>query len=207
MSVRLTDEQIRILQSYFPNLGTVPPSPSFGLAAQFALVDDELIALVAQDVVLAAAIAAQDVIIGTDGNPGVDGIGSKRIARATFDPSADALLRPTAVYGLGVSLPDNAIVTRAWYEVVTTFQSTAGGTDKAVLSISIPTDDVDGLVAAVAIETGTPWDAGYHDCIQTGAASAFSEKTTAARELSIEVSVQALTAGKLILFVEYVIGG
>ena len=50
-------------------------------------------------------------------------------------------------------LPDNARITKAWYEILIAFQSgsiTAG--DNATIAIGVPTDDVDGIVAAVAID-------------------------------------------------------
>jgi len=139
------------------------------------------------------------------GDASVDGVNPLYSFRATFDPTTNSSERSVADHGLGVYLPDNAVVVRAWYKVETTFTSTAGGTDKATLAISIPTDDVAGLVAAVAIETGTPWDAGHHDCIQDGAAANFSEQCTAIRELTVTIGTQAVTGGKLILHGQYVI--
>ena len=38
-----------------------------------------------------------------------------------------------------------------------------------------------------------------------GTAANFSTKTTAARELSMTIAVEAVTAGKFILFAEYVV--
>lgn len=128
----------------------------------------------------------------------------KQLAIATFDPSANAGERTIASHGLGVYLPDNAIITRAWYEVLTTFAD--GVDDSATIALSIPTDDVAGIVAATAISAGgNVWDAGNHEAIQTGTAANFSEKCTAERELTATVAVAALTAGKLRLYAEYVI--
>ena len=100
-------------------------------------------------------------------------------------------------------LPDNAIITKAWYEVLTTF--TDGADDSATIAIGIPTDDVAGIVAAVAIsDGGNPWDAGNHDCIQDGTTAAFAEKTTASRAITATVADDALSDGVLVLHVEYV---
>ena len=131
-----------------------------------------------------------------------DGRLAKRIARATYDFAEHGGAQ--GVISLGVTLPDNAIITRAWYEVLTTLQS---GTDVATVSIDIPTDDVAGIVAAIAINDGTsPWDAGLFEAIQDGTVANFSIKTTAERELQITVAGgEDLTAGKFILFVEYVV--
>jgi len=124
-----------------------------------------------------------------------------RIARATYDFATDGGAQGTI--GLGVTLPDNAIVVRAWYEVLTTLTS---NTDAATISLDIPTDDPAGLLAAIAINDGTnPWDAGHHECIQDGTAANFSEKCTAARELSMTIAVEDLTDGKFILWAEYIV--
>jgi hypothetical protein len=130
-----------------------------------------------------------------------DGLHAKRIARATYDFAADG--GAVGSIGLGVTLPDNAVIVRSWYTVLTTFTS---ADDSATVAISIPTDDIAGIVAATAISAGgNVWDAGHHEGIQVGTAATFSEQTTAARELTLTVGVQDLTAGKLILFCEYVV--
>lgn len=130
-----------------------------------------------------------------------DGLNEKRVARATYDFAEHG--GAISTIGLGVTLPDNAIVVRAFYEVLTTLTS-AG--DTATIAVTIPTDDVAGIVAATAINAGgNVWDAGHHEAIQTGTAATFSEKCTAARELSVTIAVQAVTAGKFILWCEYVI--
>jgi hypothetical protein len=134
-------------------------------------------------------------------NAGADGLVMKGLARATFDATGGKAI---ASYGLGVILPDNAIITRSWYDVITTF--TSAGADAGTIALSIPTNDVAGIVAATAISAGgNIWDAGLHEGIQDGAATNMSVKTTAARELTADVAVQDLTAGKLVLFCEYVI--
>jgi len=122
------------------------------------------------------------------------------IARGTYDFAVDEGAQ--GVIGLHVTIPDNAVIVRAWYDVKTTLQS-AG--DTATVSLDIPTDDVAGILAAIAINNGTPWDAGYHECIQDGAVGNFAEICTDDRELSMTVAVQDLTAGKFILYAEYVV--
>ena len=130
-----------------------------------------------------------------------DGLHAKRIARATYDFADKG--GTVGNIGLGVSLPVNAVIVRSWYTVLTTFTSADGS---ATVAISISTDDVAGIVAATAINAdGTIWAAGHHEGIQTGTAENFSEQTTAARELMLTIGVQKLTAGKLILFCEYVV--
>jgi len=146
--------------------------------------------------ITAGTIEELDLIV-----PTTDALNVKRIARATYDFAVDG--GATSSIGLGVTLPDNAIVTRAWYEVITTLESSG---DNATIAITIPTDDVAGIVAATAIDAGGDvWDAGIHEAIQDGTAAAFSEKTTAARELTVTIGVEAVTAGAFVLFCEYVV--
>lgn len=97
----------------------------------------------------------------------------------------------------GSGLPSNARVTRTYYEVTTAF--TSGGS--ATIALNIPTDDAAGLLAATAI--GTAGTAGAHDGIQDGAAANFSELTTAVRVPTMSVGTADLTAGALVLVLEY----
>lgn len=142
------------------------------------------------------ALSRQDLVSAL----GADGLIFMGLARATFDATAGKAI---GSHGLGVTLPDNAIITRSWYENITTFTS-AG--DNATIALGLPVDDVAGIKAAVAIDDGgNPWDAGRVEGIQVGTVATFSEKTTAARELTADVAVEALTAGVAVLFCEYVI--
>lgn len=148
------------------------------------------------DVIAVALVASEQAAPaeGQDGKPAV------KVARATYDFSVDG--GAISTIDLGVNLPDNAVVTRAFYYVETTLTS---ATDAATIALGYPTDDAAGLLAAVAISAATDWDAGWHECIQDGTAANFSEITTAARALSATIAVEAVTAGKFILFAEYVV--
>jgi hypothetical protein len=188
---------------------TVPTATTSGYAKSALFIDTDVAAgspalyenqgsTTSCDFQLVGAVSATDAIYGGDGNL------QARIARATFDFAVDGGAHNTD-YDLGVDLPDNAVITRAWYEVITTFQS---GTDAALIGIGLPTDDAQGIVAFASISSGTPFDAGYHEAIQTGTAANFSIKTTAARAVTFNVASTAdgdLTAGALVLFLEYVI--
>ena len=125
------------------------------------------------------------------------------VARLTLDATAGLAVGSH----FGDSIPDNARVTRSWYEVLTTFTSPTGP-DNATISLGVETDDVAGITAAVAINVGTPWDAGLNDGIQDGALANFGEKTTAeGRRLEAVVGVEALTAGVLVLVAEWSVTG
>jgi hypothetical protein len=147
-----------------------------------------------------------------------DGHSAKLVARATFDPSLTAASRTIAAHGLGVTIPDNAILTKAYIDVITTFTSAAdNGT------IAIHANAADDIVTAIAIADGSNvWDAGLHGtkvgtptlgndaahdtALEVSVLEAASWiKLTAAREITATVAVEALTAGKAIIFVEYVI--
>ena len=135
------------------------------------------------------------------GNNVADGLHAQGVARACYDFALDG--GAISTIGLHATIPDNAIVVRAWYEVLTTLTSSG---DNATVSLDIPTDDVAGILAAIAIDDGSnPWDAGTFACIQDGTVGNFSNKCTAAREISMTIAVEALTAGKFILWCQYIV--
>jgi hypothetical protein len=122
------------------------------------------------------------------------------ILRNEYDFAVDGGVTGTISLRNG-SLPSGARVTRAWYQVVKTFTS---ATDSTTIGISIPTDDVNGILAPIAInDAANPWDQGLHMTIQSGLVGAFSEKTKAARTLQLTVTGEAITAGKMILYSEF----
>jgi hypothetical protein len=146
-----------------------------------------------------------------------------KIAQAIFDTAANdssgAANTTVAAHGLGVFLPIGAIITRAWYQVKTTFTS-AASTATIALSIAAAND----VVSAIAINDGSnPWNSGNHAGLPGSYAEAtvsgdsailaaarlagsFIGALSAEKEITATVGVQALTAGKLIIFVEYVQG-
>lgn len=147
-----------------------------------------------------------------------NGSSPRRVASAVFDPSANTSQRPIAAYGLGIYIPSAAIVTKFWYDVITTFTS---ATDAATIAVHI--QSANDLIAAIAISDATNmWDAGIHagkvgfpnlgaDAAhdsQVEVAALFAAtalKATAEREITATVAVEALTAGKAVFFCEYVL--
>ena len=113
-----------------------------------------------------------------------------------FDVSGGAV----APYKLG-ELVDNAVVTRAFYQIIT--DPTSGGA--ATIAISISTDDVNGIVTATAFNDAV-FNPGYHEAIQTGTVANFSEQTTAIRQIYLNIFGADLTAGKIKVWWEYVVG-
>lgn len=142
----------------------------------------------------------------------------RELAVATYDVTGGDS-GAIGAHGLGVYLPDNAIITKAWYDVVTTF--TDGVDDAATIALNV--QSANDLVSAVAISDGTaPWDAGVHGTLvgfpNLGADAAHDSalevaalfagsylKLTAVREITATVAGVALTAGKMNVFVEYII--
>lgn len=139
------------------------------------------------------------------------------MAMATFDPSANTSQRAIAAHGLAVHIPDNAVVTRVFIDVITTF--TDGDTDAATIAVHL--QSANDVVAAIAIsDASNVWDAGIrgskigypnygadaaHDsAVEVAALHAASYlKMTAEREVTVTVAGVALTAGKANIFVEY----
>lgn len=133
----------------------------------------------------------------------VDGLGLMHVAKATFDPSATSGMRTIAAHGLGVTIPDNAIVCGGFIDGLTTFTS---ATDAATIAISLQT--ANDIRSAVAISTGVSWDAPAIFAIVPKANTPESTgiKLTAAREITATVAVEALTAGKCTVFLYYTVG-
>jgi len=149
------------------------------------------------------------------------GLGTRYVATAIFDTAATdssgAANTTIAAHGLGVYIPTKAIITNAWVDVVTTFTS---ATDAA--TIALKAQSAGDLTAAIAIsDASNVWDSGIRGCLPGSYAEATVAgdtaildaarkaasyiKMTAERELTATVAVEALTAGKAVLFVEYVI--
>ncbi len=124
-------------------------------------------------------------------------------AKCVFDPSATTASRTVAAHTCDLKLPKNSYVTKAYYHVITTFTS---ATDAGTIAVSIT--GANDIVSAVAISTGTTWDSG-HDIIIAIPTGALSNEVavTADSYLTFTVAVEALTAGKLVFWVEYVYFG
>jgi len=134
---------------------------------------------------------------------GSDGLSNIRVARATYDFAVDG--GAIGAITLDATIPTGSRIVRAYYEVKTTFTSAS---DSATMSIGLLVDDVAGMVAATAISAGgNVFDAGLHECIQTGTMANAGELTTAARAITATIAVDAITAGKAVFFFEYITPG
>jgi len=126
---------------------------------------------------------------------GVDGRTFKGMARCTYDFAEHGGVHTTDI-GLGVTLPDNAVITKGWYDVITACVS-AGGTGTIALKANSAAD----LLTAVDADTLS----GQGDLIPVSEDIATAVKLTAAREITVNIGTENLTAGKIIFFLEYVI--
>ena len=125
--------------------------------------------------------------------------------------------------GLKQFVPAKCIVTRAWYDVVTTFTSPTG-VDNGTIALQV--NAANDLVSTLAIsDARNMWDAGIHSTLDgspivgsnastldagtaiiMGARQANAMiKTTADRELTAVLATDVVTAGKLNLYVEYLL--
>jgi hypothetical protein len=95
-------------------------------------------------------------------------------------------------------LPPNAVVTKT--SIFVAQQPTSAGTP--TVSLSIDVDDVNGLLAPTSL-AGLP--VGWVSGIQDGAVTNFANKTTSTRSVYVTVSVGNLTAGRLTVYLDYVI--
>ena len=141
--------------------------------------------------------AALDIANGYN----ADGLGLLRLARATYDFAEHG--GAIGAHGLGVTLPDNAIVVGGFVDVVTT--CTTAGADAGTMAIHVQT--AGDIVAAVAVSTaGNAWDAGLHAIIpKADTPETTGIKLTAARVITATIATQAFTAGKFVVFLYYVL--
>lgn len=124
-------------------------------------------------------------------------------AKCVFDPSATTADRTIAAHGCGLTFPAKAIIVGAWYKVLTTFTS---ATDAGTIAISIVA--ANDVVSAVAISTGTTWDASTPvECIPKIETTSTWLTTTVPAEVTFTVASEALTAGKMVVWFEYLYYG
>jgi len=150
---------------------------------------------------------------------------NKRTVKVTFDYSGtDSAGVSNATLDLahptGVFIPDNAIITAAFYEVATTFVS---ATDACTIAIHV--EGAGDLVAAIAISDGTTvWDARIHGTlVKAGTGANDAAHDSAVKVIALEAAAMVkvadneevtftlggtedLTAGRLNLWIDYVIG-
>ena len=144
---------------------------------------------------------------------------TKRVAKVTFDATGGKAI---ASYGTGLVIPKGAIVTDCYYNVKTTF--TTASADAGTIALTIASDG--DVKAAIAVSDASDvWDAGIHcgligspavgsnaSTLDAGTALIYTARKASSlllltenKELTVTVATQALTAGVMDIFVEYVI--
>lgn len=123
--------------------------------------------------------------------------------KCVFDPSATSASRSTGAHTCGLKIPKSALVKFAAYKVLTTFTS---ATDAATIAISIVA--ANDVVTATAITSGTTWDAaGAIEGVPKVEDTSTWLTTTADSDVTFTVASEVLTAGKMVLWVEWLYYG
>lgn len=149
-----------------------------------------------------AATAAELNAAAKQSSQSTDGIHPLQVAIATFDPSLTAGMRTQGAHGLGVTLPQYAIVVGGFMDVNTVFTS-AGGTATVAIHVEAAND-----IQTAAAVSGAPWSAINRKAItpKANTPESTSVKSTAAREITATVAVQDLTAGKVTVYLYFIAG-
>jgi hypothetical protein len=134
-------------------------------------------------------------VIGTTATSGLSQLG---ICRVLYDFAVDGGLVSAIVPASAVALPAKAIVLSAYAHVLTLF--TGGGGATIALSIEGAND----IRTAATITTGGFDSTGMKALIPVGTA-ATAVVCTVARKLTLSVAVAALTAGKAVFYLTYVV--
>lgn len=135
--------------------------------------------------------------------PQTTGLGVRRVGYSVFDPSTVSGDRTIGAHALAATVPINAFVTGCWYWVETTFTS---ATDAGTIALSI--EGANDEVTAIAISDVTnPWDTSAKpvEGITKIETTSTWLVTTAARAVTATVAVEALTAGKMHIWCEYLV--
>lgn len=119
------------------------------------------------------------------------------VAVAEYDFAVDGGV--VSAIGLGVFIPDNAVILGGCLEVL---EAPTSETSAAQLATHV--ESAGDIVAATVI-SGAPWNTtGTKDVIPSGIGSA-AVKTSVVREMTLTVTVEPLTAGQLFVFLYYAV--
>ena len=119
-----------------------------------------------------------------------------RTIRAEYDVAVQG--GAIGLHGLGAALPAKAVITRSWYQVGTQFVDAGSGT------VGVYCEDAGNILAATDI---TGQSAGsLTDGQSTGTVASMVSGIGSNCEITAVVAGAAQTAGKLVVFVTYVVG-
>jgi len=148
------------------------------------------------DIQATAGSISSTEVADSDGSTGGSYVAKRAMVVYDFatDGGAIGSLTPVQTF----TIPDNAIIYGFLTDVITTFTS---ATDAATVKVSLPTDG--DLTTAIAISNAANhWDAGVKL-----SNSPLAVKTTGERAIQITIATEALTAGKAIFYIDYMISG
>jgi len=120
-----------------------------------------------------------------------DGLLISRIARGTYDVADGGA---PGTHSTGVTIPDNAIITKAWVETITAGVRGSSGT------IAFHVQSANDILSATASHLSV----GFKPGVVTGTSSAFI-KLSAARTIVADVATATMSAGKFIVYAKYVV--
>lgn len=136
----------------------------------------------------------------------LDGLSHLGVARFTFDTAAKdssgVSNKTVAAHGTGVTLPIHACIVGGFLDCVTIFTSATNMAQIAIMALAA------NDIQTATVITSAPFEAVDLEAItpKANTPEATGIKLTAAKEITITVTVEALTAGKLTGFLYYVIG-
>lgn len=126
---------------------------------------------------------------------GRDGVEPKKVLRVTYDYAVNGGSTAAAI-DLGDDLPDNAVITRSWIDVI----SSASGSGTSIYLSTETAQDVLPYTAITSVTGGARIEG-----VSTGTAATM-KKMSAARPVLLTISgSNGLTAGKFAVFIEYVV--
>lgn len=132
--------------------------------------------------------------------PSAAGLYVPRVARAVWDPSGDATMRTVAAHTLGVTIPANAVIRQVWFYTKTSLVSVSNNG-----TIAFSCNSANDLFSAADIDSSSGVAGQIGAGVEVGTAATMLKVTTACN-ITATVAVNAFTAGKIDLFVEYVLG-
>jgi hypothetical protein len=187
--------------AYFSTADTVTGQ----VAADLGLLDEDVINIQGSDgidTIVVNITSAGVVSVVTDGS-GRTLVRAEYVWDVNINEAAGAA-GTAGTYGLGVIIPDDAVITGAWYEVLETFHDT--GTDQSTVAIqALAAND---LLSALALDAGTALDAANPtilvEMVPVIETPSTFIKMSSAKELKLLLATGPLDGGELLLYVEYV---
>jgi len=133
---------------------------------------------------------------------GEDGLGFLGVARIVFD-TVDPSNKTVGAKVTTFQLPAHAVIVGGFFDVNTAFTS-AANTAQIAISVEAAND-----IQTAAAVSGAPYSTIGRKAItpKANTPESTSVKTTIARSITFTISVQDLTAGKLTLFLYFVVSG